>query len=227
MKITSISDIHGFLVEDLPPADVLTISGDLVPANWKYAHIDPQNSGFSDDFIPWCNHQISSGRFKNIVFIAGNHDAFLERTYHRDQEEHFRSQLPEGVYYLRDDSVEIGDVVFYGTPWSPPFMNWSFMASENELAEIYGRIPEFVDILLTHTPPLGFGDSVHGQSSQRGSESLLKQLETSNPLYNVFGHIHSGSHAPQGVSGTCTTCANVSLVNEAYDIVYSPFQFEV
>ena len=46
------------------------------------------------------------------------------------------------LVYLCDNSVEIDGVRIYGTPWIADLARWAFYKSEDELAEIYDRIPQ-------------------------------------------------------------------------------------
>lgn len=46
-----------------------------------------------------------------------------------------------------------------GTPWQPEFLKWAFNVPRGEAClEKWNRIPANIDILISHTPPVGFGD---------------------------------------------------------------------
>ncbi len=56
------------------------------------------------------------------------------------------------------------------------------------MAEKWERIPEETDVLITHIPPLGFGDRASG--TRESCEELLKAVRRVKPSLHVFGHVH-------------------------------------
>ena len=55
---------------------------------------------------------------------------------------------------------------------------------------IWQRIPDDVDVLITHGPPVGHGDLCSG-GNRAGCVDLLRHVETRiQPKLHVFGHIH-------------------------------------
>lgn len=78
----------------------------------------------------------------------------------------------------------------YGSPWQPEFFGWAFNAQRGP--EILGKwrmIPSDVDILLTHGPPYGYGDTAGGE--RVGCMDLMNELtHRIRPRLHVFGHIH-------------------------------------
>jgi Icc-related predicted phosphoesterase len=77
-------------------------------------------------------------------------------TFHRRSAEEIQSHLPH-VTYLQDKSVTIKGLVIYGSPWtfrrnSPAT---AFTKPDGTLGSKYwSLIPDNVDILVTHNPPL-------------------------------------------------------------------------
>jgi Icc-related predicted phosphoesterase len=178
-RIVLISDIHGNLV-DIPPCDLLLIAGDLVP---KSLNLDKQLSWFDTTFRYW----LRSLPAKNIVGIAGNHDfLFQERP----------SSVPDlPWHYLQDSSIEVAGFKIYGTPWQRPFHDWAFNAKEDQLREIFAKIPDDTDIVVSHSPPFGIGDGALrslGIFENAGSSSLMARILEVKPILHVFGHIHEG-----------------------------------
>lgn len=48
---------------------------------------------------------------------------------------------------------------FLGTPWQPEFCKWAFNVPRGAAClEKWNQIPANVDILISHTPPVGYGD---------------------------------------------------------------------
>jgi hypothetical protein len=41
---------------------------------------------------------------------------------------------------LQDEALVLDGITFYGSPWTPPFMLWHFMAEEDRLAMLYRMI---------------------------------------------------------------------------------------
>jgi Icc-related predicted phosphoesterase len=62
-------------------------------------------------------------------------------------------------------------------------------------AELYERIPEDTEILITHTPPYGILDKTR-RGSHAGCDRLLARLtKLRDCRLHVFGHIHEGHGA--------------------------------
>jgi len=55
-------------------------------------------------------------------------------------------------------------------------------------------IPDDIDILITHGPPLGYGDFCFSQMRAGCSELLSTIQQRVKPKIHVFGHIHEGKH---------------------------------
>lgn len=67
-------------------------------------------------------------------------------------------ELTNGTY-LQDTSITIEGLKIYGTPWQPEFSGWAFNLPRGEAClQKWNNIPADTDILVSHTPPLGFGD---------------------------------------------------------------------
>lgn len=199
MRIAAVADLHGYLPE-IPSCDLLVIGGDLGPATSSY-HFDDEMAEIwlKTNFNDW----LLKVPCKKIVGIAGNHDFF--------------SQInPDAMHelpwtYLCDSGCEIGSVKFWGSPWTPDFMSWAFMKRDEELAERWALIPQQTDVLITHGPPLGLGDT-NFAGRLCGSETLKTWREGAQrlPKMHFFGHIHEG-HGQGG-----DNWANVSYVDERY-----------
>ncbi len=215
MQLVLISDTHGqHRSLDLPPGDVLIHSGDLTLAGERSVALD---------FVSWLAEQ----PHKHKIFIAGNHDRWVEQ----NTDELFDISRQLGVHYLQESSVEIDGVHFWGSPYTPEFMNWSFMLPCTVSAMTYWqRMPDNVDVLITHGPPAGILDTLHvvhnnvvkdaGADShckpaQRGvgCPALAKRVESVAPKYHVFGHIHE-AYGRQQIGST--QFVNASCMNRDY-----------
>jgi predicted phosphohydrolase len=227
MKISCISDTHGIEFDFLQPCDILTVSGDISPC---YHTGLSQKDYFFQEFLP----KITKNA-KTVIFIAGNHDKFLETIMKYGDEEAFKRDLPKNVYYLRDSSVIINGIHFYGTPWTPEFCRWHFMKLDNDegLGKEFEKIPENVDYLLSHGPAFRFNDKIELpvymsqlDSHNLGSKQLLKHVIRARPKNLCVGHIHSGSHKDMKILWDkqdltkYTISRNVSILDESYEPFY-------
>ncbi|MCC7510304.1 MAG: metallophosphatase domain-containing protein [Planctomycetes bacterium] len=179
MRLVCISDTHGrhdHLL--LPPGDVLVHAGDFCGV------------GDADDireFARWFHRQ----PFAHRVVVAGNHDLLFESD-PVTALQLLRSGCP-GVHYLHDSGVEIDGLRYWGSPWQPRFMNWAFNLERGEpMRQVWARVPDEIDILITHGPPHGILDRTrHGD--RVGCEELLAALPRIQPRVHIFGHIHEGA----------------------------------
>lgn len=226
MKILATSDTHGNLEGiDLAGIDIALLAGDIAPLKGRGPwHVYDQVKWMRTKFSEWCKKWPTT----EVVFIPGNHDFFpIAR-------EHFKSTLAAkdlslglqpNAHMLIDEMVEVKGVKIYGTPWVPIISySWAFEAESDRLREKFDKIPEGVDILLTHTPPrLDYVDVSleYGVDSEKfGSHELADAIFKKRPKLAFCGHIHSGSHIP--LKHGDTVIYNVARVNERYNIGYEP-----
>jgi Icc-related predicted phosphoesterase len=184
MRLCLISDTHNELSKiDLPKADILIHAGDATISGTL-----PEIVKFVEDI----QHQ--SHKFDQIIFIAGNHDWLFEK-----RPKYAQSLLAKNIIYLQDSSVEIEGLKFYGSPWQPRFFDWAFNLNRgSELAEKWKRIPDDIDVLITHGPPNGILDAVSRGDwiENTGCEELITRIEEIAAFgklkIHAFGHIHCG-----------------------------------
>jgi len=164
-RITFISDTHGLHSH----YDNLLDSGDVLIHAGDVSNIGKSTEIY--DFLNW----FSDVDYTHKVFIAGNHDWGFE----------VMTEIPEifrdkNVHYLFDSMVEIDGLKIYGSPWQPEFFDWAFNLPRmgKELEETWDRIPENLDVLVTHGPPWGILDvapnnlNVDGQKTIDGVEYI-------------------------------------------------------
>jgi Icc-related predicted phosphoesterase len=205
MKIVLISDTHNQHEKiKLPEGDMIIHAGDITGMG-SYSEVM--------SFLQW----YSRLKFKYKIFIAGNHDFLFEKM-------ELSYALPEGVTYLQDSLVEIEGLQIYGSPYTPKFFDWAFMKNRGEdIQKVWELIPEKLDILITHGPPLNILDKV-ANGANEGCENLLKKVNEVNPRVHVFGHIHEG-YGSSEISGT--RFFNASVLNENYRVTNSPLVIEI
>lgn len=179
MKITCISDTHGLHgTIYLEETDILLFAGDSMTCGYKLNELK--------DFLTWFSSQ--PARYK--IMIAGNHDRFIENN-PKDFQELLFNDYPD-IIYLEDKLVNIEGVKIYGTPHSKVFYNWAFNRKEDELEQLFSKIPLDTDILLSHAPQYGVLDELIDERSV-GENSLTKRIsKMKNLRLHVFGHIHQG-----------------------------------
>ena len=221
MKIVIISDTHGLHSEikhPLPKGDVLIHAGDTC------------NIGIESDvrkFVHW--FQNLDG-YDTKVFIGGNHDGGLE--WKQDWLKHYindENLSQSDCVYLEESSFTIQDpkfsrpIKFYGSPYTPEFMKWSFNVPRKELYKHWEKIPLDTDVLITHGPPEGIRDfNLHNESC--GDSSLRFYVEKIKPALHVFGHIHQAYGAM--VVGD-TLFVNGSTCTERYSPSNKPIVVEL
>ena len=223
MKITFISDTHTYMYDSnykeliLPEGDILCFSGDIMSSGY--------NEGELIHFLKWFSKQ----PFRYKIFIAGNHDRYLEN--HSLLVDDIISQYKDsGVVYLKNTSFDIDGIKFYGTPHQPHFGSWAFNVPDySKLVNIYNNIPDDTDVLLTHCPPYGILDQSHrpNYSNPTGEEHLgsmeLKEVLAAKyhcgslPRVVAFGHIHGDGGKQLQIEDTLYI--NASLCDENYDPV--------
>lgn len=147
---------------------------------------------------------------RHKIVIAGNHDMTFESAPPIAQRA--LGDRRDGIRYLEDSGIEIDGMRFWGSPWQPWFYDWAFNLNRGKpIAAKWSLIPQDTDVLITHGPPMGTLDFVHGDHV--GCADLRDRIEVIRPKLHVFGHIHEGS----GIEATDDTIfVNASICDEAY-----------
>jgi len=177
MRLVAVADTHLFHDElVVPDGDVFVHAGDLC----RGGDLDELRAA-----LAW----IRSLPHAHKVIVAGNHDfAFAE---HADE----ARALASDFVYLEDSGATVAGLSFWGSPWQPAFNDWAFNLPRGPaLAEKWALVPDRVDVLVTHGPPLGIGDRgpVEGRL---GCADLLARVRAAAPRLHLFGHIHQDGGA--------------------------------
>lgn len=198
MRLVLISDTHGLhdRLAPLPEGDILIHAGDFM------------NAGYDPSEAASFNHWLGQQPFEYRIVCAGNHDRLFENL-----PDVARSLLSNAIY-LEESGITIGGLSFWGSPYTPAFLHWAFMYPRGDRAkEHWDRIPDKLDVLITHGPPYGVLDQTTPDGAHLGCEELLRAIEVKKPGIHVFGHIHGGAGF---FSDGTTHFVNAAYLNEAY-----------
>ena len=126
--------------------------------------------------------------YAHKIFVTGNHDLCLWDA--KDIED-----LPENVHFLQDRGCEIDGIQFFGLAYN----------------HRESLIPDNVDVLVTHEPPVMILDETVG--FHWGNAPLRNRVFEVKPKYHLFGHAHEcyGEVTIEGI-----TFSNGSSLHDNY-----------
>jgi predicted phosphodiesterase len=215
MKIVALSDTHNKHNKiTVPDCDVLIHSGD--------------ESGMGREseirnFAKWLSKQPA----KNILWTPGNHSVDFERSLPNSLK-WFKEECPQGVGLINEEIV-IDGVKFWASPETPFFYNWAFNRARTPdmvpyhgpwIKETWDKIPDDVNILVTHGPPYGILDElVYVDGTPKGEfvgcQELSKRISQLKDLdLHIFGHIHIHGGCQKHIDGV--SYYNASVCDEQY-----------
>lgn len=225
-RFVCFSDTHGLHrgipSANCPAGDVLLHAGDFT------------NTGELEqvsDFSKWLEEYPAEHK----IVIAGNHDiTFHEEYYLQSGSARFHKDAPydckaakqrlTGCVYLEDSAVEVCGYQIFGSPWQPEFCDWAFnLPRGEECRKCWEAIPEYVDILITHTPAKGHCDMCSAGAGV-GCEDLRRAIERRGIPVSVAGHIHNGYGC---CSDDVTLYINASTCTSDYRPTNAPIVFDV
>lgn len=136
-----------------------------------------------------------------VLYVHGNHDV----TYNVNP--------PEGCDCIEDKLVTVKGLRILGLGGSPLYSGGPHQYTERQMAN---RILKLrwqlyraggVDIVVTHSPARGFGDSE--DYAHRGFQCLLDLIDRYQPRYLVHGHVHTNyGRRPRILQRGSTTIIN-------------------
>jgi Icc-related predicted phosphoesterase len=218
MRFVAVADIHGSSLALTQASalvrehgiDALLIAGDLCLGQMTRHFVQ---------LLP----EIARYMNKPIILTPGNHDFWKPEKVFSIADSNFPGTcLMDGVksHYpvvcLMESAWEWKGVKFWGSPFvSYIDGRWNYERKRTE--ERFG-IPDDADVVLTHSPPYGYGDMVPG-GERIGSEVLMLAIQK-NPnikLY-VFGHCHMDG----GWEGRINNTALYNVACHDDDLNYQP-----
>ena len=208
IRIVLISDTHNrHRTLQMPEGDMLIHAGDFTN-NGKESEIK--------DFDSW----LASLDYQHKILVPGNHDTGTEeKALLRDASEREkqgeRLQVTEvtSATVLRGEMVELMGMKIFGLPHTLDPYNllwWAYKADTEEEMKERG-ICSGVDLLISHSPPWGVGDTCH-DGKRAGSRGLREVVLGANqpPKLWAFGHIHECGGRAYRVKGTETVMVNAA-----------------
>lgn len=162
--------------------------------------------------------------FRNLLppiklTCGGNHDFFFETNIEKTRE-----LFGKDVTILINEPIEIQGVKIWASPVTPFFHDWAFNVPRGaQIRKYWDKIPDNLDILVTHGPPHGILDrAVEGHNC--GCEELLDVVLQKQPKYHVFGHVHEGFGTYKLGN---TTFINASSLDRNYKLSNYPIIIEI
>ncbi len=212
MKIVVVSDTHTMHRQiELPDGDVLIHCGDWTHRGEEHA---------ITDFLDW----LASQPHKFKIFIAGNHELSLEGVTREKSLKLIKSYTDtiNNLYFLENSGVTIDGLNFYGSPVTPYFCGWAFNVQRGkDIAAEWKKIPDNVNVLITHGPPYGILDLVEdfgsnkGRDLHQGCKDLEERIKDLREVeLHCFGHLHTDGGKSEKVKGV--TYVNAAICTEEY-----------
>lgn len=193
MKVKVISDSHNKhdQLQDLE-CDILVHCGDACN---KGSYTEAKN------FLEWFVKQPA----KYKIYVRGNHDAGFKKS-----NDLFAKAAEYGIIILNNSSVTINDRLIWGCSFVSSIRLGVYARPLSDREKAWEDMPDEVDLLITHVPPLGILDS-NVRNENIGDDQLLANVMTRNIKKHVFGHVHNhGGKTIQVYDTEFYNCACVS-----------------
>lgn len=225
LRIVCMSDTHSFdgsigiqageggaPADFVPDGDVLIHAGDLT------------DTGEPDQIFnayAW----LSEMPHEHIIVVPGNHDFGMERL--PQLRPTLDAKFPR-ITTLIDEATEVHGLKVYGSPWQPWFHDWAYNfppgpAGEQQAEEVWAKIPDDTNILVTHGPPYAMLDTTLRGKSVGCAQLKTRIAELKELRLHVFGHIHE-QHGTKCVGDILYV--NACVCDHLYDPVQKPILVE-
>lgn len=117
-----------------------------------------------------------------LLYVHGNHDIA------------YQQHPPEGCDCIDDRIYVFKGLRILGLGGCARYSGGKYQYSEKEMRrrirKLWWKLKRAggVDIILTHAPPAGYGDS--DDYAHRGFTCFLELIDRYNPMYLIHGHVH-------------------------------------
>jgi Icc-related predicted phosphoesterase len=100
----------------LPGGDVLIMAGDIIEAgHLRLADNAKKDTFLADRYRRFFSEEMP--KYRKVIYVMGNHEHYNNS--YDDTDVRIRRELPDNVYFLEQESVQIDDVHFFGaTFWT-------------------------------------------------------------------------------------------------------------
>ena len=237
IKICTFSDGHGYLPEITEGFDLILLGGDNVSLDCQSSKILTRE-WYMNEFVEWINKLPFNDFRSKVVFICGNHEVGFQRqsfTEVNDLIASIKQLTNDRIVYLQNEQYTFWKcdehITIFGTPYCKIFGRWAYNETQESLNNLYSKMPEDCDILLSHDAPYGVSDLCYGwidwgrSLEHIGNQALRDVILEKKPKYNIHGHLHTANHEFEQLGNTQVVC--VSLLDEAYKVVYKPLYLEL
>lgn len=165
---------------------ILAISDEECPALWDY-YVPGRLKDYDliiscGDLDPhYLSFLVTMARCP-VLYVHGNHDTCYRKT------------PPEGCDCIEDQIVVYNGVRILGLGGCRRYHPGEHQYSDGEMRRRIRKLryrlwrTGGVDVVVTHAPPLGVGDS--DDPAHRGFSALLELLDKYRPAYLLHGHVH-------------------------------------
>ena len=224
MKVVGISDLHGYLPENIiPECVILCIAGDVLPLDIQ-SNSSKSRKWLHHEFLSWCKRQPAA----HVVLVAGNHDFYFED---HDYDVHkMCDDAGFDIHYLNNENITIEGVNIFGSPDCHIFFDWAFMYDNAVEKEHFLNMWRGCDIMVTHDAPYGtsdicMADTPWNTHEHIGNPALKDAILEREPRYCLHGHLHTTNHECEMLGKTAVY--NVSYIDEAYKPAFEPLVLDI
>lgn len=220
-------------IASLPAGDILIHAGDIT----EHGTIEE-----IEQFVVWFSAQPYSCK----LFVAGNHDHSLEpghnynsalrlldpiyANYHTASTSEESQRLIQklealrqsGIIYLHPNNpsakitIRGRELTIFGLPHTPTSFGPNAFMNDQDCDDPWLKAPEKADILISHSPPLGFRDTnINGK--HQGCDRLKGAIYRIKPKLVVCGHVHEarGTTTTFWGEGGSTEVVNAALMDRS------------
>lgn len=216
-RFVIISDLHNKLKDiKIPTGDALVICGDLTIEGKPWEIIQFGN-------------ELNKLPHEEILVVPGNHDILFEKDFN-----YAKSLVGPRAKVFHNQSYihEKTGLEFYFSASTTRFYDWAFNIDRGPLmAQEWAKIPDSVNVLVTHGMPYKFGDyigfnrprthyDVKNFEGHAGDQDLAARIKNLPNLKGFWGgHLHQG-YTAENRDGVIYV--NAAILNDKYKIQNKP-----